>query len=91
MVPLLRQLAEPIARYTGGGLPKGAVILTALALLYFLPSMIALRGGMRRKWKTVAVNVFAGWTVIGWFVAMFMNWAYEAPLNDDGISDRTLP
>jgi hypothetical protein len=27
----------------------------------------------------VAINVLAGWTMIGWVVAMIMNWAYEAP------------
>lgn len=82
-VPLLlltlAQNAEPPARYTGGGLPKGGVIIVALVLLYFLPSMLALAGGKRRKWKIIAVNVLAGWTVVGWIASMIMNWAYEAP------------
>lgn len=76
---LLFQVVDPTVRYTGGGLPKGGVMLVALVLLYFLPSMLALAGGKRRKWKIVAVNVLAGWTVIGWIVSMIMNWAYEAP------------
>jgi hypothetical protein len=76
---ILPQLEEPTFRYTGGGLAKGGVMVVALVLLYFLPSMLALVGGKRRKWKIVAINVLAGWTMIGWVVAMIMNWAYEAP------------
>ncbi|MFO0229811.1 superinfection immunity protein [Gemmatimonas sp.] len=81
LIPLLSllQRAEPPTRYTGGGLPKGAVIIVALVLLYFLPSMLALAGGKRRKWKIIAVNVLTGWTMIGWVVSMIMNWAYDAP------------
>lgn len=76
---ILPQLEEPTFRYTGGGLAKGGVMIVALVLLYFLPAMLALAGGKRRKWKIVAINVLAGWTIIGWIVAMIMNWAYEAP------------
>lgn len=79
---MLMQVAEPAVRYTGGGLAKGGVMIVALVLLYFLPSMLALAGGKRRKWKIVAVNVLAGWTMIGWVVSMIMNWAYEAPADD---------
>jgi hypothetical protein len=81
VVPLsiLAQLEEPVTRYTGGGLAKGGVMIVVLVLLYFLPTMLAIKGDRRRKWKIVAVNVLAGWTVIGWIAAMVMNWAYEAP------------
>lgn len=75
----LRQAGDPPFQYTGGGVPKGAVMIVALVLLYFLPSMLAFAGGKRRKWKIVAINVLAGWTIIGWIVSMIMNWAYEAP------------
>ena len=37
---LLLQTTTPEFRYSGGGVPKGAVIITALALLYLLPSML---------------------------------------------------
>ena len=90
---LITQNVEPQFRYTGGGIPKGAVIIVGLVLLYFLPSMLAFAGGKRRKWKIVAVNVLAGWTIVGWIVSMIMNWAYEAPAlgdteNDEGITVR---
>ena len=80
---LIPQNVEPQFRYTGGGIPKGGVMIIALVLLYFLPSMLAFAGGKRRKWKIVAVNVLTGWTIIGWIVSMIMNWAYEAPQDGD--------
>ncbi|WP_353267880.1 superinfection immunity protein [Gemmatimonas sp.] len=80
---LALQNMEPPKGYTGGGIPKGIVIVGALILLYFLPSMLAHAGGKRRKWKITAVNVLLGWTVIGWIASMLMVWAYEAPAEDD--------
>lgn len=83
----LIQAVAPSERYTGGGLAKGGVMIIALVLLYFLPSMLALAGGKRRKWKIVAVNVLTGWTMIGWVVSMIMNWAYEAPEGREGTTE----
>ncbi|WP_396202944.1 superinfection immunity protein [Gemmatimonas sp.] len=74
--------AEPPARYTGGGIPKGIVIGIGLVLLYFLPTMLAWAGGKRRKVKVTVVNLFTGWTILGWIAAMLMVWAYEAPDTD---------
>ena len=76
-IPL--QATDSTFRYTGGGIPKGIVIVSALILLYLLPSMLARAGGKRRRWKIVALNILLGWTVIGWIVAMLKVWAYEAP------------
>jgi hypothetical protein len=84
LVTLLAQLGEPDRRYTAGGFAQGVVIVVVLILLYFLPSMLAIVGGKRRKWRIVAINVLAGWTIVGWFAAMLMNWAYEPP---DGATD----
>jgi multisubunit Na+/H+ antiporter MnhB subunit len=87
---LITQNVESEFRYTGGGLPKGAVMIVALVLLYLLPSMLALAGGKRRKWKIVAVNVLGGWTIIGWVISMIMNWSYEAP-DDQGDATTASP
>lgn len=73
------QAEAPEFRYSGGGVPKGAVIIVALALLYLLPTMLAFVGGKRRRWKILLINALLGWTIIGWVVAMLMVWAYEAP------------
>lgn len=76
------QNVNPPPEYTGGGLPKGGIMIVVLVLLYFLPSMLAWKGGKRRKWKITAVNVLTGWTIIGWIAAMLMTWAYEEPAPD---------
>lgn len=77
MLPV--QATDTTFRYTGGGIPKGIVIVIGLVLLYLLPSMLALAGGKRRRWKVVALNTLLGWTIVGWVAAMLMVWAYEAP------------
>ena len=71
--------ADSIARYQGGGMPKGMVMLVVLALLYLLPSMLAWKRQSRRRWKITAINVLLGWTVIGWIVSMVLTYAYEPP------------
>jgi hypothetical protein len=50
----------------------GFVNVTALIILYFLPTIVA---GLRRSTMTVwvvLINLLAGWTVLGWLVALVM-------------------
>lgn len=42
-------------------------------VIYFLPTIIALTRWHRDAPAAVMVNVFAGWTIIGWIVAL--TWA----------------
>lgn len=42
-------------------------------LLYFLPSLIALIRGKRDTLAIFLLNLFLGWSVIGWIVALI--WA----------------
>lgn len=79
LVPLIRQIAEPTERYTGGGLPKGWIMIIISAALYVLPSLLAWKGENPRRTKIVLVNLLLGWTVIGWIAAMIMTYAYVAP------------
>ena len=44
-------------------------ILPALAL-YFLPTIIALVRRARNTLAIVLMNIFAGWTFIGWVIAL---------------------
>jgi hypothetical protein len=41
-------------------------------LLYFLPSIIAVRRRSDNLVAVLAVNLFAGWTFIGWIVALVL-------------------
>lgn len=77
---------EPLdsaARYQGGGIPKGFVIVTVLVLQYVLPTILAWKRQSRRRWKITAINLLLGWTIVGWIVSMVMVFAYEAPLDGD--------
>ena len=50
----------------------------ALAALYVLPSVVALAKRHRNGHAVVALNLLAGWTIIGWIVALV--WAaYRDP------------
>ena len=61
-----------LASQDGGGIGLlNLGLLGASFLLYFLPSFLA-RG--KTNWGTIfALNLLAGWTVIGWTSALF--WA----------------
>lgn len=52
-------------------------------LLYFLPSLIALVRGKRDTLAIFLLNLFLGWSVIGWIVALV--WAAK---NDVPIAAR---
>lgn len=45
-------------------------LVIAFCLLYFLPSIISLLRGNKRGAGVFVVNVFLGWTFIGWVVAL---------------------
>jgi hypothetical protein len=44
----------------------------AFLCLYFLPSIIALARKVRNTGSVVLINLFLGWTLIGWVVALAM-------------------
>ncbi len=45
----------------------------ALLVLYFLPGLIASRRKHPQLNSIVAVNIFLGWTLVGWVVALAMS------------------
>lgn len=46
-----------------------------LLILYFLPAMIAYQNKKRNKVAITVLNVFAGWTILGWIAALV--WAVK--------------
>jgi Superinfection immunity protein len=38
--------------------------------LYFMPGMIAHHRGHRQMYPIMLVNVFLGWTILGWIIAL---------------------
>jgi hypothetical protein len=48
----------------------GIIYLLLLLALYWLPTVIAVRRGHHNYWPITVVNLFTGWTGIGWVVAL---------------------
>jgi hypothetical protein len=59
-----------------GGLIMGGVIHSSAFLivlvLYFLPSIVAVSRKVAHQGSVVVVNLFLGWTFIGWVIALAM-------------------
>lgn len=54
------------------------VILILFAVFfYFLPIFISQQRGVEKKSLIVIVNLFFGWTILGWFAALIMACTYE--------------
>lgn len=49
------------------------VLLLILATIYFLPTLIASGRGVRNTGSIVVLNIFLGWTLVGWVVALAMS------------------
>jgi hypothetical protein len=56
-------------------------LFLVLAALYFIPTFVAIRRRHRSSTALLAVNVFAGWTVAGWFAALA--WALLGEREDE--------
>jgi hypothetical protein len=54
-----------------GGVIHSSAFLVVLAL-YFLPSIVALARRITHQGSVVVINVFLGWTFVGWVVALAM-------------------
>lgn len=48
------------------------LIVAVLGAIYFLPAFVALLRYARNAWLVAALNLFLGWTVVGWAVAMHL-------------------
>jgi hypothetical protein len=74
-------LASLIAFLGLGSLTLGVAILllvlvlAVLPLLYLLPTLVALQRRKRNALSILMVNLYLGWTLIGWVAAIV--WAYS--------------
>lgn len=57
---------------SGDAVPFGVVGLLVIVLAYFIPTAVAFGRGVPNKGSVMVVNVFLGWTVVGWVVALAM-------------------
>ncbi|MDE1161113.1 MAG: superinfection immunity protein [Acidobacteriaceae bacterium] len=49
-----------------------AICLLPFGAIHFLPTIIALLRDTRGKFGIFMINLFFGWTVIGWVIALFL-------------------
>jgi len=49
-------------------------------VLYFLPSIIAVARGKRDLLAIFLLNLFLGWSIIGWIVALVWAVKHDAPM-----------
>ncbi|ETD27840.1 superinfection immunity protein [Helicobacter canis] len=50
------------------------LIIIASIFIYFLPSLIAMFSHHRDRFLILIINVFFGWSVLGWFIALI--WSF---------------
>lgn len=54
-----------------GGAIHSSAFLIVLAL-YFLPSIVAVARKVTNQGSVVVINLFLGWTFVGWVIALAM-------------------
>ncbi len=59
-------------------------IIAVVFLVYFLPSLIAFARRKREANQIFLINLFLGWTVLGWITAM--QWALDLPRRQRNLS-----
>jgi len=60
----------------GGTAAAGGVFLLLLLALYFVPAMVAGARGHQNTAAIFMLNLFLGWTMLGWVIALV--WAFTA-------------
>src|ERR1700680_3738099 len=66
-----------------------AVIPLLIIFIYFLPTAAAINGGHPHFNSIFIMNLFFGWTIAGWMVALF--WALRQPAAIEGANFRATP
>ena len=55
------------------------VLITLASVLYFLPSVIAARRHHHNAGAIVVLNLFLGWTFLGWVLALVWSVSAKRP------------
>ena len=58
--------------FDAGSFDRYAVLISVAALVYLFPSIIAFILQPPNSMSVLVVNLFLGWTVVGWVVALAM-------------------
>lgn len=53
------------------------LLIIVFAIIYFLPSILAYNYGHENAQNIALINIFLGWSVIGWLIALI--WVFSKP------------
>lgn len=59
--------------YNIGTLISSFIVLGIMLSLYMLPSIIAFRRHHHNRGSILMLNLFLGWTLLGWVIALSMS------------------
>lgn len=51
---------------------SGPVLFIAILAVYLLPTWVAIMRGVPHMGSVLVINLFLGWTLVGWVVALAM-------------------
>ncbi|NED88858.1 superinfection immunity protein [Streptomyces sp. SID11233] len=51
---------------------SGLVLIVVIVLAYFVPTVVAFTRGVSNSGSVFVLNLFLGWTLVGWVVALAM-------------------
>ena len=66
------------------------IILAVAVGLYFMPALVAALRGHRQFWPIFVIDLFLGWTFLGWIVALAMAASYIERADADAV-DAVVP
>lgn len=55
----------------------GGIALFIILVIYFLPTLIAQKRKHKQYQPITLVNLFFGWTILGWFIALIWAVSYQ--------------
>jgi len=60
-----------------------AIIMVFFGIaIYFLPTIIAASQKKKNTSAILALNIFLGWTIIGWVISLVWAFTYEEKVNN---------
>lgn len=58
---------------SGAAVGVGFIVFSIISFIaYWIPTIVALTRGVPNKGSVIVINLFLGWTIIGWVVALAM-------------------
>ena len=67
------------------------ILLLLMGIPYFIPTIVAISRDMHNKGSIIVVNVFLGWTLIGWVVALAIACGSNKSVQGEAFSYATPP